>query len=186
MRPFAAQPTSRTPHQDRPPLHSSCRSRFPTSASRSAAILTIWMLVSLAASVVAAPSAPAATLAPAQPPDSKSMAEMVRWHSDYRQRTLAVRRARVAFSLALDQAHPKLARPCRLLRKALADRLLGAIFPVPDRATDRHLRTAFGELRRAASSCRTQRPAALIYHLQLAGGAFGDVELTLRPYGLRP
>ena len=151
-----------------------------------ATIMALWIALGLGSPITATPSDPTLILKPARPPGAKSMAEMARWHTGYRQSTQTVYRALRALSQAFDHPRPKLERPCRQLRLALGEPGLRGIFPVPDRATDRHLRAAFAELRKAGRACRAGRPSTLIYHLQLTRGAFADVELTLRRYGLRP
>ncbi len=151
-----------------------------------ATIVALWMAIGCGSAATATPSDSTLIVRPAQPPGTQSMAAMARWHTGYRRSTQAVYRAMGALSQAFDHPHPKLERPCQRLRLALAEPRLRGIFPVPDRATDRHLRATFAELRRAGRACRAGRPSTLIYHLQRTRGAIANVELTLRPYGLRP
>lgn len=151
-----------------------------------AAILAIWLSGAASPRVAAAATEPSVLITPAQPTQGHSLEEMQRWHRDYRQRIRAVQLSATALSQALGRSYPKLKRPCQLLGRALESDRLPAIFPVPDRATDHHLRVAFSELRRAVRACRAERPTELIYRFQLARGAFVNVELTLRRYRLRP
>lgn len=133
------------------------------------------------------PPPAAIQIRPAPPPAAEKLAAMRTWHRAYAAEMRPVRRALGLLLRHLGSAEGRrITEPCRRLQAALERLDEEAVLPVPDFATDTHLRAALAGLGRAAGACLGGRTSAVGHHLRRAGAGFLNAELALRPYGLRP
>lgn len=82
------------------------------------------------------------------------------------------------------QLPARFAVPCRLLAERLGELDGAALFPAPDRLLDLYLQRMIWHLRRVAERCRPDELWNVVYHLEEARRALGEVRWVLERNGL--
>lgn len=131
---------------------------------------------------------------PAQSPSVMRWSEAERaapslaaWHHTNAPGLAAVERA---WSRLLDRLRGQLparfAAPCRLLAERLDSLDRAALLPAPDRLLDLYLQRMLWHLGQVAGRCRPDELWNVVYHLEEARRALGEVRWVLERHDLRP
>lgn len=149
--------------------------------------------------VVAPPLDAAPLIRPGQSPDGegtvvmrwsypdRATPDLVAWHRHHADALAAVEDAWSRLLRRLAGQLPKRFRePCESLGERLDALDEATLLPAPDRLLDLYLKRMLWHLRQAGGRCRADQLWNVVYHLEEARSALGEVRWVLERHGLQP